>query len=132
MKEYLKLVGIRWYIFPISMFIHSFCFYSIISALITIATKVKLPPANINGSFYSYKALFENTDSMIVFSTLFVYSIQLPLFTILLAQFFSKRMLEKFFLFVFFLKEISQYSFVYYLKKKKHSLPKWLRLFYGF
>lgn len=102
MKEYLKLVGIKWYAFPISIFIHSFSFYTIVSALITIATKVKLPPANINGTLYYDKALFEYTEPMIVFSVLFIYSIQLSLFTILLAQFFSKRMLLSFLKLSFF------------------------------
>ena len=75
------------------MFTHlvrSFTMYLILTALITIICAIELPPRTDN-ALYSNKSIFTNTHFAVVYLVCFVYSIQVTTFTILLAQFFSRR-----------------------------------------
>jgi hypothetical protein len=89
MKEYLKLVGVKWYTIWLSWFLRIFLIYFLISLAFTIVGSIK---------FYSddkkrklSRALFSNTDFLVILSTLIVYSIQSAAFIVLVSQFFKKR-----------------------------------------
>nr|UOU03314.1 ATP-binding cassette subfamily A3-like 1 [Brachionus rubens] len=88
MKEYLKLVGIKWYAIYISWWIRNIIICSILSIVITITCKVFLTP-NSNNPLLAPRAVFTNTNSIIVLIVLLVYSVQVVSFTLLLSQFFS-------------------------------------------
>ena len=93
MKEYLKMVGIKWYVIWITWLIRILIPYMILSLLISIIAIAKLPPREKTNSNLTDKAIFLNTNFFVGFSTFFVYSIQTSLFIILLGQIFSKSKL---------------------------------------
>lgn len=92
MKEYLKLVGVKWYIIWLSWFIRSISIYTILSLLFTVICFIPMPlKSGQNSSVYQAKAIFTNSNFFVIFSTLFVYSIQVSSFILLISQIFSKR-----------------------------------------
>jgi hypothetical protein len=92
MKEYLKLVGIKWYIIWLSWFIRSILIYTILSLLFAIVGFAHMPiKQGQNSTIYQTKAIFTSTNFFVIFSTLFVYSIQVSSFIILVSQIFSRR-----------------------------------------
>lgn len=88
MKEYLKLIGVRWQAIWIASWIRSMIFYLLLSLLIAVFTKIQLEP-NSNNFRLLNKQILMKTDFMIIFSLLFVYSIQVSIFNLLVAQFFN-------------------------------------------
>ena len=90
MKEYLKMVGIKWYAIWITWLIRILIPYMILSLLISLIAIAKLPSRVKTDTSLVDKAIFLNTNFFIGFSTFFVYSIQTSLFIILLGQIFSK------------------------------------------
>ncbi|CAF0854082.1 unnamed protein product [Brachionus calyciflorus] len=88
MKEYLKLVGVKWYAIYVSWWIRNIIIYSILSLIISIICKIYLSP-NSNNPLLASRAIFTNTNFIIIFSILLVYSVQVVSFTLLLSQFFS-------------------------------------------
>jgi hypothetical protein len=93
MKEYLKLVGIKWYVIWLTWFLRSIVIYTIISVLISSIGLIPIPASQYTNSTRSYVArqLFTFTNFGITLLTLFIYSIQTSAFTILMSQIFSKR-----------------------------------------
>ena len=90
MKEYLKMVGIKWYVIWITWLIRILIPYMILSLLLSIIVIAQLSPRVMSPSSAPTKAIFLYTNWFVGFSTFFVYSIQTSLFIILLGQIFSK------------------------------------------
>lgn len=90
MKEYLKLIGVKWQAIWIASWIRSMIFYLLLSLLIAVFTKIQLEP-NSNNFRLLKKQILMKTDFMVIFSLLFVYSIQVSIFNLLVAQFFNSR-----------------------------------------
>ena len=92
-KEYLRLVGIKWQAVWITWLMRSFIPYVILSLIITIFGVIQMNPRLISSSSVNYtkKAIFMNTNFFVVFCTFVVYSFQTAVFTLLMGQFFSKR-----------------------------------------
>nr|QUF59430.1 ATP-binding cassette transporter Abca3-like2 [Brachionus angularis] len=95
MKEYLKLVGIKWYVMWITWIIRSLIPYMILSLLFAIVTAIKFNPRIKDDSSLTKKAVFYHTNFFVGFSLFFVYSIQVAMFTLLLGQIFSKTFIAK-------------------------------------
>nr|QUF59431.1 ATP-binding cassette transporter Abca3-like3 [Brachionus angularis] len=94
MKEYLKIIGIRSNIYWISSILRSFFIYFILTILITIIGYIKLNPKRSDSRLLS-KSLFKNTHFTVIFASLFIYSIQTSIFTLLLSQFFTRPFMAK-------------------------------------
>jgi hypothetical protein len=98
-KEYLKLLGIKWYIIWITWFLRTLIPYLILSVLITIFTSISLNPrvaSDANATFpNTKKAVFQTTQGFVVFSVMFVYSIQCAMFILMLGQMFAKPFVAK-------------------------------------
>jgi hypothetical protein len=112
-KEYLKLVGVKWYVIWITWLIRILIPYIILSVLMTAATSVQMGP-RINNGNNTTKALFKYTSPIVVFSIFFVYSVQTAVFTLLLGQIFSRSKL-----FIFLLQRnhgIYNFCFFFFLK----------------
>jgi hypothetical protein len=92
MKEYLKLIGVRWQAIWIASWIRSMIFYFLLSLLIAVFTKITWAP-NSNNFRLMDKQILMKTDFAVIFSLLFVYSIQVSIFNLLMAQFFNSRKL---------------------------------------
>ena len=88
-QEYLKLVGIKWYVIWFTWFMRSFVIYLVLSLLLSIVTKLTLKP-RLSGSLYGDKGVFLNTQWFLIFSVFIVYSVQTSMFTLLMGQIFSK------------------------------------------
>ena len=106
MKEYLKLVGIKWYAIWITWFLRSFFMYLVISLLLSLICKAKLKTRTTDANSTNYtsyidKTIFSTTDWFVGFSLFFVYSIQTSMFTLLLGQIFSQSKIMFFFIFYF-------------------------------
>ena len=86
LKEYLKLVGVKWYVIWITWLLRIFVPYLILSFLISIVMVLQFSPRSSGVS----KAYLMNTDFFTMFSVLFVYSWQLSTFCLLLGQIFSR------------------------------------------
>jgi hypothetical protein len=87
MKEYLKLVGVKWYTIWLSWFLRIFLIYFLISLALSIVGSIKFYSNNKTLS----RALFSKTDFLVILSTLIIYSIQSAAFIVLVSQFFKKR-----------------------------------------
>ena len=72
----------------------SFIVYFVLTILITIIGAIELSPRTNVDPSYTKKSLFEYTHFTIIFLTCLTYSIQTTIFTLLIAQMFSKRKLE--------------------------------------
>ncbi len=92
MKEYLKLIGVKWQAIWIASWIRSMIYYAILSLLIATFAKITLPPNSANFRLLD-KAILANTEFMVILSLLIIYSVQVAVFNLLLAQFFSSRKL---------------------------------------
>ena len=92
MKEYLKLVGIKWYTIWITWFLRSFLLYTVITLILSGILKAKLKP-RLSGNEYGEKAFLMTTEWFVGFSLFFIYSIQTSMFTLLLGQIFSQSLL---------------------------------------
>nr|QUF59429.1 ATP-binding cassette transporter Abca3-like1 [Brachionus angularis] len=88
MKEYLKLVGIRWYTIYISWWIRNVIIFFILSVVISIVCKIYLSPNSSNPLLLS-RAVLTNTNFLVIFVFLLIYSIQSVSFTLLVSQLFS-------------------------------------------
>jgi hypothetical protein len=87
----LKIAGIKWYCYWLSNMARSFLVYFFLSILVTIIGSIELNPRTSLDPNYSKKSLFEYTHFTVVLTTCLIYSIQSTLFTLLIAQMFSKR-----------------------------------------
>lgn len=88
MKEYLKIVGIKWYSIWIAWIIRSLIPYFFLSLILSFLSVIQLPPRE-SSSKLTYKAIFYSTQYMISLSVYMVYAFQTTLFTLLLGQIFS-------------------------------------------
>ena len=92
MKEYLKLIGVKWYTIWLSWFLRIFLVYFLLSFVLSIIGAIEFSSEDrdeFNKTFS--RALFSKTDFSVILSTLIVYSIQSAAFVILVSQFFKKR-----------------------------------------
>ena len=90
LKEYLKLVGIKWYAIWISWWIRNIFIFLILSVTVTILSRIVLRPTN-NSPLFAEKAVLMSTDPLILLLLLLTYSVQVCSFIILFSQFFKKR-----------------------------------------
>jgi ATP-binding cassette, subfamily A (ABC1), member 3 len=97
MKEYLRLVGVKWYIMWITWILRSFIPYLFLSVLITIVTAIRFETDGVK------RAVFMNTNPFLIFSTCFVYSLQVAFLTLLLGQIFGKPFIAKVITIIFWL-----------------------------
>lgn len=109
MKEYLKLLGVKWYNLWLTWFLRIFIPFLLLTLIIAAVSKFKLSPRDKDGG-YEKKAVFDVTDFFVVFSILFVYSLQSSMFGLLLGQLFSKRT------FSFYLKLLHRWNILKFKK----------------
>jgi hypothetical protein len=96
LKEYLKLIGIKYYAMWFTWWIRSIIVYMMISIYLTIISRIFFPANTSKNPFITEKSIFINTNAFIFLLFLSAYSIQVATFTILISQFFSKS-ISKFF-----------------------------------
>ena len=94
MREYLKLMGIKWYALWISWWIRLIVNYSLLSLVITIVTKISVSANTVASQLVSEKIILSKTNFFVIFLFLNAYSHQVSIFTLLLAQIFNKRKLD--------------------------------------
>ena len=102
MKGYLKLNGVKWQAIWIATWIRSMVFYTLFSIIAVIITKVEWHSGYEFLANYKMKAVFMNTQFMVVLSLLFVYSVQVSIFNLLMTQFFSSRRFLKYVYLLYF------------------------------
>ena len=90
----MKLAGIKWYVIWITWLLRSLMVYVVLSLVLSAVTKITLNPRQ-SGSLYGTKAVFKNTDWILVFSIFIVYSIQTAMFTLLAGQIFRKSSVKQ-------------------------------------
>jgi hypothetical protein len=90
LKEYLKLIGIKYYAMWFTWWIRSIFIYLIISFYVTIITRILFPANTSKNPFIKDKSVFMNTNAFIFLLFLLAYSVQVATFTILVSQLFSK------------------------------------------
>jgi predicted PurR-regulated permease PerM len=88
-KEYLKLIGVRWEAIWLASWIRSIIRYIFLSILIAIITKIEMDPS-IKHYRFAQKKILQNTHFLVILSLLLVYSMQVSIFVLLVAQFFKK------------------------------------------
>lgn len=106
LKEYLKLIGIKYYAMWFTWWIRSIVVYLIISIYVTVITRILFAANTSKNPFITEKSVFMNTNAFIFFLFLLTYSIQVATFTILISQLFSKSM------FLLFLLSIILYQII--------------------
>ena len=84
------MVGIKWYAIWVSWWIRNIFIFLILSATITILSKIVLHP-NVTNPRLADKAVLVSTDPIIILMLLLTYSVQVCSFIILFSQFFKKR-----------------------------------------
>ena len=90
MKEYLRLIGVNPVVIWLCWVMRSFSIYLVLSIILTITSTMKFDK-KIPNDLSSKKALFQNTDPLLIFLTFFIYSIQTTSLSLLISQIFSKR-----------------------------------------
>jgi hypothetical protein len=90
MKEYLKLVGIKFHVIWLTWFIRIFLVYFLISIVLAIFGVIRIHKTNEYNNYVS-KGLFRTTSFFVILISFTVYSIQSAAFIVLMAQFFKKR-----------------------------------------
>jgi len=90
-KEYLKIVGVKSWVYWLSFTVRSLIIYTILSILVTVIGVIEMSPRLSSNELYFKKSLFTYTSFYIIFLTCFFYSVQVTLITLLIAQFFNKR-----------------------------------------
>jgi ATP-binding cassette, subfamily A (ABC1), member 3 len=98
MKEYLRLVGVKWYSIWISWLIRILIIYVPLSLLIAGIGIIGFGSTVRNPVIMPTKKVFETTAFGVVVVSLLVYSLQVAMFTLLLGQIFSKGFFNVFFL----------------------------------
>lgn len=76
----------------LTWFIRSLVVYTVLSLLISIIGIVPVSPRSSANTTLTYvnRYIFQTTSFGVIFMTFFVYSLQVSMFTILMAQIFSK------------------------------------------
>ncbi|CAF4262993.1 unnamed protein product, partial [Adineta steineri] len=93
-KEYLRIYGLRTWINNLVWVTRSMIIYFILSSVVTVLSLVVLPSSNSKPGRVS-KALFNYTHWTVIWTILFVYSIQVSAFSVLFGQFFKRPLLAK-------------------------------------
>ncbi|CAF0732502.1 unnamed protein product [Adineta steineri] len=93
-KEYLRIYGLRTWINNLVWVTRSMIIYFILSSVVTVLSLVVLPSSNSKPGRVS-KALFNYTHWTVLWTILFVYSIQVSAFSVLFGQFFKRPLLAK-------------------------------------
>ncbi|CAF4163607.1 unnamed protein product, partial [Adineta steineri] len=93
-KEYLRIYGLRTWINNLVWVTRSMIIYFILSSVVTVLSLVVLPSSNSRPGRVS-KALFNYTHWTVLWTILFVYSIQVSAFSVLFGQFFKRPLLAK-------------------------------------
>nr|UOU03316.1 ATP-binding cassette subfamily A3-like 3 [Brachionus rubens] len=94
MFEYLKIIGVKSYIYWFNCFLRSFLIYFILSILLSIVCFIELKAKRDDPRLVK-KVVFKHTNSNLIFVSLLVYSIQSSIFTLFISQFFSKPFIAK-------------------------------------
>jgi hypothetical protein len=92
MKEYLKLMGIKWYSIWISWIIRMFIPYLILTFVLSIVSIIPFAPRSSSTSTASFtpnKAIFLSAAYYIGLATYLVYAIQVTMFGLMMGQIFS-------------------------------------------
>ena len=90
MKEYLKLVGIKFQVIWLTWFIRIFLMYFIVSIILAIFGVIRINKTDEDNNLVS-KGLFKTTSFFVILISFTVYSMQSAAFIVLMAQFFKKR-----------------------------------------
>ena len=97
MKEYLKLIGIKWYTLWLSWFLRILLGYLIISVLLALFGIISFSESSKEFGKDVHRAIFLKTNFFVILSTFVVYSIQSSSFIVLVSQFFKKREINRIF-----------------------------------
>jgi len=89
MKEYLGIMGIRWYISAFAWFLRSMAVYLVMSAMAAMYGSILLQ-RRMDKPYFQSKALFAHTHWSVIFFVCVVYSLQTSLFALFISQIFSK------------------------------------------
>ncbi|UJR36715.1 hypothetical protein I4U23_029431 [Adineta vaga] len=93
-KEYLRIYGLRTWINNLVWVTRAMAIYLILISVVTALSLVVLPSATARPGRVS-KALFNYTHWTVIWTILFVYSIQTSAFSVLFGQFFKSPLLAK-------------------------------------
>ncbi|CAF3610572.1 unnamed protein product [Rotaria sordida] len=94
-KEYLRIFGLRTWINNLVWVTRSMCIYIVLSSILTGFSVLVLPSSNTTSTSVS-KAVFNYAHWTLIWTILFIYSIQLSTFSVFFGQFFSRPLLAKF------------------------------------
>ncbi|UJR36716.1 hypothetical protein I4U23_029432 [Adineta vaga] len=93
-KEYLRIYGLRTWINNMVWVTRSMIIYFVLTSVVTGFSMLVLPRSNNSRNSVS-KALFNCTHWTVIWTILFVYSIQVSTFSVLFGQFFKRPLLAK-------------------------------------
>ncbi|CAF2249794.1 unnamed protein product [Rotaria magnacalcarata] len=94
-KEYSRIFGLRTWINNLVWVTRSMFIYIVLCSLLTGLSVLVLPSSNATSKSVD-KAVFNYTHWTVIWTVLFVYSIQLSTFSVFFGQFFSRPLLAKF------------------------------------
>ncbi|CAF4617859.1 unnamed protein product [Rotaria socialis] len=94
-KEYSRIFGLRTWINNLVWVTRSMFIYIVLCSLLTGFSVLVLPSSNATSKSVD-KAVFNSTHWTVIWTVLFVYSIQLSTFSVFFGQFFSRPLLAKF------------------------------------
>ncbi|CAF3058558.1 unnamed protein product [Rotaria sp. Silwood2] len=89
-KEYLRIFGLRTWLNNLVWITRSMCIYIVLSSILTGFSVLVLSSSNATSTSVG-KAVFNYAHWTLIWTILFVYSIQLSSFSIFFGQFFSRR-----------------------------------------
>ncbi|CAF3110060.1 unnamed protein product [Rotaria socialis] len=95
LSEYSRIFGLRTWINNLVWVTRSMFIYIVLCSLLTGFSVLVLPSSNATSKSVD-KAVFNSTHWTVIWTVLFVYSIQLSTFSVFFGQFFSRPLLAKF------------------------------------
>ncbi|CAF4147319.1 unnamed protein product [Rotaria sp. Silwood2] len=93
-KEYLRIYGLRTWVNNLVWITRSMLIFFILSAVVTGLSMIVLPTIGTRKNSVR-KAIFNYTHWTLIWTILFVYSIQVSVFSVLFGQFFKRAFLSK-------------------------------------
>ena len=89
-QEYLRIFGLRTWINNLVWVTRTMCIYFILTGIVTGLSMIVLPSSNATRTSVS-KAMFNYTHWTLIWTILFVYSIELSAFSVFFGQLFKRR-----------------------------------------
>jgi hypothetical protein len=88
-QEYLKLLGIRWYVILFTWWLRSLVVFLLLSLVVASFVKIVIQTNQSNTFLFADKAILKNTDFFLFLAFLLAYSLQCSTFILFFSQLFS-------------------------------------------